>query len=461
MTRGIGRLFSFNRMATLVIMIPKLRTLDLVIACVLALVAAPRCGALTIDEAVVAALSSNLDLRAAYFEVEKARGRLLQAGLWPNPELQFATTTDRPFKDRGERTSNAGFQQAFPISGRLRFAKQVSRVDVAQAMAEIRDRERLLIGETQRDFIAVLLLRQQIATNREFLGLNRSYVETLAARKEQAEVSEVDVNLAQVELQRLQLENASLEAELSTRELSLKLRLGMQPEQSLAVEGNLDAIAQKFRPEKYQTTMVVNRPDLRQTELGIDRARAEIRLAKAEAWADWALGMDYENERAQETDAGLGNDKFVGLRLSIPLALWNRNQGRVYEQRAAQEQAAARVEALALTIRNQIATGLARAYKLREIVNTYRTSLLPMLTATTNLLGTGQQQGLIQPTQFIQAQQQRGALLISSLNSYSNYFQALIDLETASASSPFLKKDFFETRTMTTKTRRVRSEFSK
>ena len=103
----------------------------------------------------------NLDLRAASYEVDKARGRLLQAGLWPNPELELSTTTDRTFNDEGERTSAAGFQQAFPISGRLRFAKRVSRVDVAQAMAEIRNRERLLIGEVQRDFLSVLLLRQQ------------------------------------------------------------------------------------------------------------------------------------------------------------------------------------------------------------------------------------------------------------------------------------------------------------
>lgn len=419
--------------------------------------------AITLDQAVQNALRNNLDLRAAYFEVEKARGRLIQAGLWPNPELQFATTTDRTFNNEGERTSSAGFQQAFPISGRLRFGKQVGRVDVAQAMAEIRNRERLLIGETQRDFIAVLLLRQQISTNREFLGINQTYVDTLTQRKANAEVSDVDVNLATVELQRLQLETAALEAELSTRELSLKLRLGMPPEQPVAVEGSIDAIANKFRPERYSTNMVVNRPDLRQTELGIDKARAEIRLAKAEAWADWGLGVDYENERAQQpSDIGtreLGNDKFLGFRLSVPLALWNRNQGRVYEQQAAADQAAAQTAALQLQIRNEIATGLARAYKLREIVNTYRTSLVPTLTATTNLLGTGQQQGLVQPTQFIQAQQQRGTLLISSLNSYSTYFQALIDLETATASSPFLKKDFLQTQT--TRSGRVRTDYRK
>ena len=437
--------------------LPSVVLASLAIASSFAVASAAR--AVTIDQAVVSALSNNLDLRAAYFEVEKARGRLLQAGLWPNPELEFATTTDKPFNNEGERTSSAGFQQAFPISGRLRFAKQVSRVDVAQAMTEIRNRERLLIGEVQRDFVAVLLLRQQIATNREYLGMNREYVETLAKRKEAAEVSEVDVNLAQVELERLGLENATLEAELSTREFSLKQRLGLSPEQALTVEGNLDAIAQKFRPEKYQTTMVVNRPDLRQIELGIDKANAEIRLAKAEAWADWTLGFDYENERAEDEPRGIQEDKFLGFQLSIPLALWNRNQGRVFEQRAAADQARAQTEALHLSIRNEIASGLARARKLREIVNTYRSSLLPKLTSTTSLLARGQREGLVEPTQFNQAQQQRGTLLVGSLNSYNNYFQALIDLETATASSPFLKKDFFEKRTTTT--RRVRTEFSK
>ena len=219
--------------------------------------------ALTLDQAVAGALRNNLDLRAAYFEVEKARGRLLQAGLWPNPELEFSTTTDRTFKNEGQRTSTAGFQQAFPISGRLPFAKQVSRVDVAQAIAEIRNRERLLIGDVERDFFTVLLLRQQIAANREFMSANREFVDVFEQRLKRAEVSEVDVNLARIELQRLELETAVLESDLTARELSLRLRLGVQPEQPVAIEGNLEALAARFQPENYQTTMVFNRPDLR------------------------------------------------------------------------------------------------------------------------------------------------------------------------------------------------------
>ncbi len=408
-----------------------------------AAIAAPS-RALTIDGAVQAALRNNLDLRAATYEVEKARGRLLQAGLWPNPELEFSTSTDRTFNNEGERTTTGGFQQAFPIAGRLRFAKQVSRVDVAQAMAEIRNRERLLIGEVQRDFVNVLLLRDQLVANREFVGLNRDFVNTLDERLKRAEVSEVDLNLARLELQRLGVESALLESDLVARELSLKLRLGLTPEQNIVLDGNLDALAARFRPEKYQKSMVVNRPDLRQIELGIDRAAAEVRLARAEAWADWTLGANYDNERKVDDPSGLRTDQFFGVKISIPIALWNRNQGRVYEQTAAADQAAQQFEAQQLSIRSEIATGLARASKLRDAVGSYRRDILPSFRETSALVRKGYNEGLIPATQVIQVQQQQTTLRTSLLTANANYLQALVDLETATASSPFLKKDFLQ-----------------
>ena len=428
-------------------MLSKTQILSIVLTLVASLALSARSArALTLDQAVASALRNNLDLRAAYYEVEKARGRLIQAGLWPNPELQFSTTTDRAFKNEGERTTTGGFQQAFPISGRLRFAKQVSRVDVAQAMAEIRNRERLLIGEVERDFLTVLLLRQQIAANREFVGINRDFVDVFAERLKRAEVSQVDLDLARVEMERLELESAVLEADLSARELSLKLRLGVAPDQPVAVEGNLEALVARFAPERYQTSMFVNRPDLRQTELGIDRANAELRLARAEAWADWTLGSEYQSERRLDEPNGFRSDPSLGFRISIPLALWNRNQGRVYEQRAAAQQAQQQVEALQLTIQSEIATALARATKLREVVRNYSGKLLPALTRTTDLVRKGYAEGLVAPTQIIQAQQQRATLRTAFLGANTSYVQALVDLETATASSPFLKKDFFISR---------------
>ena len=409
--------------------------------------------AVTMDEAVRSALSNNLDLRAAKYEVEKARGRLIQAGLWPNPTLEFGGRTDWLGNNEGERTVSAGFVQAFPITGRLKFARQVSRVDVAQAMVEIRNRERLLIGEVQRDYLTVLLLQRQIASNREFIGVNRDFVTLFQERLKKAEVSEVDVNLARVEMQRVELETAVLGADLSSRELALKQRLGIGPAGRLEVEGDVEALAAKFRPEKYSPTMVVNRPDLRLVELSVDRAQAEIRLARAAAWEDWSVGLDYENDRTTDDPNGLGTNNFSGLKFSIPLALWNRNQGKVHEQQATADQARQQIEALRLSIRTEIATSIAQATKLREVVGTYQTTLLPTLTSTTELLKKGLKEGLTDATRLVQAQQQRATLRASYLTAYTSYVQALVELETASGGSPFLSKDFLIERSAPSKTR--------
>ena len=402
--------------------------------------------AVTLDDAVRAALAGNLDLRAAKYEVGKARGRLIQAGLWPNPELDFSGRTDRLGNKEGERTVSAGFAQAFPITGRLQFARQVGRVDVAQAMVEIRNRERLLIGEVQRDYLTALLLQRQIAANREFIGVNRDFVTLFEQRLKKAEVSEVDVNLARVEMLRVELETAVLGADLSSRELALKQRLGIGPTGRLEVEGDVEALAAKFRPEKYQPTMVVNRPDVRLLELSVDRAQAEIRLARAEAWQDWTVGLDYENERKMDVPAGLTSNNFTGFKISIPLALWNRNQGKVREQQAASDQARQQIEALRLSIRTEIATSIAQAAKLREVVGSYQTTLLPTLTSTTDLLKKGIKEGLTDATRLVQAQQQRATLRASYLTAYTSYVQALVELETASGGSPFLSKDFLTDR---------------
>ena len=402
--------------------------------------------ALTLDDAVRSALAGNLDLRAAKYEVEKARGRLIQAGLWPNPSVELGFRSDRLGNNEGERTTSAGFAQAFPITGRLKFAKEVGRVDVAQAMVEIRNRERLLIGEVQRDFLTALLLRRQIAANREFIGVNRDFVNLFKQRLTKAEVSEVEVNLALVELQRVELETAVLEADLSSRELAVKQRLGIGPLGALKLDGDVEVLAAKFRPEKYQPTMVVNRPDLRLVELSVDRAQAEIRLARAEAWQDWSVGVDYANDRATDDPSGLDTNNFTGIQFSIPLALWNRKQGRVHEQQATADQARHQIEALRLSIRTEIATSIAQATRLREVIGTYQTTLLPTLTSTAQLLQKGLAEGLTDATRLVQAQQQRATLRASYLAAYTSYVQALVELETASGGSPFLSKDFLTER---------------
>ena len=410
--------------------------------------------ALTVDGAVRQALANNLDLKAAYYEVDKARGRLLQAGLWPNPALEIVGTSDKAFNDENQRIVTVGFNQAFPITGRLRFAKQAARVEVAQAIAEIRNRERLLIGEVERTFVLVVSNREQIAARQELLGVNRSFVDLSKKRLEAALSSQVDVNLAEIETQRLQQEIALLETDLRTNLSALRTRLGLGPEAPLNVEGSLESIAKQLAPRGNEVTFTARRPDLRSLDLAGDRARAESRLAQATAWGEPTLGLTYERDRSVDDPSGIKVDQYLGLRVAVPLALFDRGQGTVREQAAAARQSQAQIAALELSIRNEIAAARQRAQQLGDISASYQRQLLPLTNQNTDLLRQGYSEGKSDFSLILQSQTQRGALRTSSVDFVRDRVNALIDLETAAATSPHLRTDFLETRKSSGRTAR-------
>ena len=145
------------------------------------------------DSAVAIALTENRDLAAARFAIRQAEGRLKQAGLWPNPEFELSRQNDHAFANEGEYNFSTGFKQRFPITGRLTKAKAVARVDVAQALAEVRNQERLLAGEVLGRSRELLVTQEKLKANQEIQSVIQKVIEVSEKRLKVAEVSAADV----------------------------------------------------------------------------------------------------------------------------------------------------------------------------------------------------------------------------------------------------------------------------
>jgi cobalt-zinc-cadmium efflux system outer membrane protein len=408
---------------------------------------------ITLDGAVQQALANNKDLRAAYFEVEKARARLLQAGLWPNPELEIAGTTDRTFNNEKRGVLSAEFMQAFPLAGRLRLAKNAARVDVARAIAEIRNRERLLIGEVQKAFIEVLAAGERTAFREAQVKSGQELVTLAGQRLAAGQASSVEANTAQIEIVRLRQEIALIEVDRRTALNSLRLRLGLTPNAPLSLDGTLGQVAQKLASARVPGAAAALRPDVQDLALAGDRARAEALLARAEAWENVRVGLGIERETEADEMGGTDEMKFLGLRVSVPLPLWNRNQGRIAEQLATASQAEAQIDALKLTIRSEIDTARERARLLKEVLGSYDQQVLPLLQQSTETLRSGYSTGQTNLADIVQNRVQQFSLQASQVEAQRNYALALVDLQIASAGSPFLKTDYLVRRSAKPKTR--------
>lgn len=391
---------------------------------------------LTPEAAATTALVDNLELAAARFAIAQAQGRLQQAGLWPNPDWEMSRSRETSLDLNGESRFSTGFRQRFPITGRLEKARVVARVDVAMAMAEVRNQERLLLGEVlarSRDLIALL---EQLKTNEDIQNAIRRLIEVSEKRLKVAEVSVADVNLAKLELQKILLARSGLLNQQEITTVELNRLLGRAPQSPLEISGavgtNLDLTL--FAPTTQQA--VANRPDHQLAALAVNRADAEIKLARAQKWEDWTVGFDYSRDRSVfEAPIGTKVDNFIGLSISIPLPFWNKNQGRISEAQATEQRARAELSALELRIMAEAQSAENQVRRLLATHHQYRQESITLAEDNLALLQKGYADGLVNITAVIQAQQQLTGLRQSSLEVVAQLFRALSEWQTATASN--------------------------
>ena len=313
---------------------------------------------LDFDQAQKYALSHSPAIRAAYSMIGQARGRLLQAGLWPNPEIDLSYRADVFFGGDGQNKAMASLMQRLPWSGRLARAQKVSRVQVAIALAEVRDAERKLILEVQRTFIQARAAAEKAAALKKLSASMDSLIALNVAGQQSGQASAVAVNLAKVEKEGLRQQRLSLEADEGAAVTTLKGTLGMPGEQPLTLKGSMAEIIVRLKKPAAGTALY--RPDLVRAALEADAATAEIALARSEVWEDITVGVEYEYMKTLN-GMNLMDENFLGARVIVPLPVWNRNQGNIAEKTASRERAGSALEAAKLTIESEIATARVRA----------------------------------------------------------------------------------------------------
>lgn len=389
---------------------------------------------LSLDSAIRRALTNNRELAAAALGPEAARGRVEQAGLRPNPSFDAGAEDDLLTGNRGVRKFDLGFSQAIPLGGRLREAQAVARVGIGSAVADLDNRRRTIAGEITKVFVDVLVFDRHIALREQIIEANRRLVELSRGRAQVGEVSAVEVNAAALELAKLDQERAAFIADRLNRLQDLKLLLGASPGEVLEPSGDLDTVITHLAETSDGAPSTWNRADLRAATLVIERLDAEQRLARAEVKGDVIVGGTYSFERGRDGDA----DNLVGARVSIPLPIRNKNQGRMRELRAERTRAQREVEALQLTIDAEVAAARQRSAQLQKILESYGTAVVPLGEKAERDLAAAYQQGQVPLFQVIQSQQQRLALATGALQIRAAYAEALADLQTATGRNPRL-----------------------
>ena len=391
---------------------------------------------LTAEDAVREALAATRDLQAARFTIDVVRGGLLQAGRLQNPQIALAFADDFAFQAEGERTASAGLAQSFPVTARLAREKDVASKDVAIAEAEVRDFVRRLVAEVQSTFFSVRALDEQLGVNTQLVASVREVEDTTARRVDAAEASPAEVGLLRIQRLRLEQDAQRLIRERDVAAAALVRLLGRESPAGMTLVGELDPGILSAPPLARDSGV---RPDLEAAGREIERADSARDLARAEVLEDWTVGLGWERDR-QVFDAPIGvkRDDFLSFGVTVPLPIWNRQQGRIGAAEAERRRSRRSRDALVLRIEEEIRAAEASVRTLRTSVDAYTEQILPEATRTRALFERGYRQGLVGIAELLQAQSQYNESRALYFELLGDLRQAAIELEVARGTSPHL-----------------------
>lgn len=387
------------------------------------------------------ALFNNPSILAAYFTIDQARGRLIQSGLWPNPELALGYRSARILGGEGLDRVSVGLMQRFPWSGRLGRAADVSRVEVAIALTDVRNEERKLILEVQKAFIEAQAASEKRAALQKLTASLDSLIRLNEARRQSGGTTAIEVNISRVEREGLRQRMIALEADEAAALARLKGLLGMQTTAKLAISGSLAATIGQLRASTKSRTMY--RPDLVRTSLEADAAGAEIALARAETWEDITVGVEYEFEKMANGEMGIMDVNFLGVRVNIPLPAWNRNQGKIAEQSASRQRARRDLIAAKITIEAEIEAAGVRSAKSAAVADSIAKDSIPLLDETLRILDSAIQTGQADTSDAITLSNQEIEQRLFFVEAQASEAESLSDLEAALGANRYLNRDIF------------------
>lgn len=304
-------------------------------------------GPITLADAVALALDKNPELAAFSVERRVAEGRVIQSGLLPNPELSALAENIG-----GAKELTGGGQTTIQLSQLIELGgKRYARTHVAQlsqGLAEKdyeRKRVEVLTG-VSKAFIKTLSAQQKLAIAEEMTGLAKQFVKTASERVLAGKVSPVEETKAKVALSLVMVEQERAKLELASSRKSLSSMWGSVSPRFKTAVGDMEKDIAPVPPFEQLTARLTNNPDVIFRFAEISRRKAIIEMEKSKAAPDITVNAGYRRFTGYDENSAV-------FGVSIPLPIFNRNQGGMIESRlllskAEEERRAAEVNAAAL-----------------------------------------------------------------------------------------------------------------
>ena len=293
------------------------------------------------------------------------------------------------------------------------------------AISQLADQERSLLFTLRSAFIQVLQQKAVLALAQENLAYYDHVLEVSGERFKAGDIARVDLD--RLQLQRVQYESDVQTATVNMRTAKIQLLMLLNdrtPVEQFDVAGPFDFAEQVSPLSEIRSIALETRPDLKAAMQAIDQARTNQRLAEANASTDPTFGIDFGRN-----EPNIPN--YAGLFVSIPLRIFDRNQGERLRTKldiGRNERVRDATEAL---LYSDVDSAYAALNSTLILLKPYKAKYLEQAVSVRDTVTFSYQRGGASLLDFLQAQRDYRSIQLGYLNLVGSYLSTAAQLNLA------------------------------
>jgi cobalt-zinc-cadmium efflux system outer membrane protein len=396
-----------------------------------------------IDALVSETLERNPELKFYEAEIAAAKGGRKTAGLLGNPELSGGVGQKTV---RGGGLSAEGMAwsvsvvQPFEWPGRLGLRKAIANRDIELAQLGYERFKVALVGRVRTLAYGLFAAQEKAAATREVAERFKALREVLVQRDPAGLTPLLETRV--IEATELTMQRKASDASLATQAALLELNQlrGVAPAAQLSVASTHLA----FRPAESMETLAAlahtNNFELRLHAIELAQQGFRVDLAKNERYPAISLGPTISEENAGD------RERIIGVGVSLPLPLWNRNKGNIETAMARQIQAEVSLDVTAREVERKVMeAALTYETKLRQMAK-WRPDSVEHFREAAEIADRHYRLGAVQISIYVELQKQYLEAVESLLDTKREALEAAQNLELLTGlplplASPNLKEE--------------------
>ena len=372
---------------------------------------------LTMEAAIRLALEVNPTIAAARREIEATEAQILQGSLRPNPGFSYAA------ENAGRISRSSSAQVELPIE---RGDKRAARVDAAQrgrdvAVSDLSGRQLKVRAAVMAAFFDVLAAQELTALAQDSVSLARRATDIAAKRVVAGKVSPVEETKARVAEAGTRVALTQAQSELRNARRRLSSLWGNASPRFSEAQGNVDLLPAVPARESIELRLGTS-PSVQRAQLELERRKSLVNVEQSKTVQDVTVSVGIQRrEEAQHEQMRFG--------ISIPIPLFNRNQGNLLEALRREDKARDELVATRIALASDVYQVIERLGARRQEVDLLRTEVVPGAKSAYEAATIGFENGKFSFLEVLDAQRTFFSAKSQYLNALAAVHRAVTDLE--------------------------------